>query len=368
MNLENFKEYGISMAGSNGLMPYKAFNPKANAGRKYELDLKQIKKQLAMDSRRGRGMAMDSMSTHANIGFPVQLFTRLDPNIIDVLFSVLNASQVLPQKKEGDWTTDNVSFIVQENVGSVSPYNDFADGTTSDINYNFPVRQAFRYQTSIEYGNLEAAKADLAGVNFVASKQTAAANIMARQENNFYLFGVQGLKNYGLFNDPNLNAPISPITQQVNGAGKTKWEDKAKSTDVALLIYSDIVELFTELSKNNGGLIDDNSELILVLSNHMSPYLKRASQFNVSVYDMIMKAYPNMRIVTLPECSQADGEKLIMLATSVGGQDTGYTAFCEKFNVGPVIPGHSSFSQKVQASTLGSVILRPSAIAMMNGI
>lgn len=368
--MQEFEKYGIRVAGAKGFMATSGKNEKANAGSRYILDYAQIRKQLAMDSRRSGRLAMDSATVTApSIGFPVQLFNRIDPNVIDILFSALNATQLLPLRKEGDWTTDFATFITQEDVGSVSGYSDFGNATTSDVNFTFPSRQSFRYQTSIQYGELEAAKSEVATVNLVAAKQRAAANIMARNENKFYLFGVAGIKNYGLLNDPNLNTPISPVSQPINGGGgQTTWAEKAKDgSNASNYFFRDVVELFKELSENNGGLIDSNSELVLALSNKTIPYLSYASTYNVSVTEMISKAYPNLRIVTLPELSSSD-EKMIMIAPSVMGQATGYCVYCEKFNAGPVIPDVSSFRQKVKASTMGAVITQPSAIAIMSGL
>ena len=58
----------------------------------------------------------------------------------------------------------------------------------------------------IEYGDLEMDKANTAKIALQSRKQLAGADIIARKQNQFYLQGVSGKINYGILNEPNLNA------------------------------------------------------------------------------------------------------------------------------------------------------------------
>ena len=66
----------------------------------------------------------------------------------------------------------------------------------------------------------------------------------------------QGQEIYGIFNDPNLP---SAITAAATGtSSSTKWADKDTKA-----IYDDILALFSELSQQSGGLLDQPTPLKL---------------------------------------------------------------------------------------------------------
>ena len=153
-NFLNAKARGIEAPYAVGFMPFDEKD-----GR---IVLKNINRdQLAQDA---------ALSTQPNVGAPAALYTYVDPRIIDVLFGVTNATKFFDKTLVGSFTQDYATFSVEEVAGQVSPYNDFANGTSTDVNYNFPVRQNFRYQTTIKYGDLETAKLAEANVNLPARK------------------------------------------------------------------------------------------------------------------------------------------------------------------------------------------------------
>lgn len=317
-----------------------------------------------IDSRR---LAQDAaMSTQPNIGAPAALYTYLDPRIIEVLFGVTNATQFFEKSKIGEFADDYATFQVEEIAGQVSPYSDFAEGVTSDVNYDFPVRQNFRYQTTIKYGDLETEKMARARVALPARKQNAAAQIIARAENKFQLYGVEGMEIYGMLNDPNLPATIAPIS--VNS--KSTWADKiaADPNNAATLVFNDVNKLWQELSKNNGGHLDVNSPIVLGVSNKMIGYLTQPNQYGKTAKVMLQENYPNIKFVQLPELSTSAGEMLYMTVTDLYGEETGFCAFSRAFQLGRLVPDLSSFSQKASAGTWGCVIRRPSLVATMTGI
>ena len=344
------KELGIGAVSAVGFMPHKVID-----GRIVLTDVNPRK--LAMDA---------AMSTQANVGAPAALYTYLDPRIIDILFAVTNATQFFTKSKVGEWTDDYANFQVEEITGQVGPYNDFGDGVQSDVNYDFPVRQNFRYQTTLKYGDLESEKMTIAKVNLAARKQNAAAQIIARAENKFQLYGVEGMEIYGMLNDPNLPATIAPITVNT----KSTWADKvaADPNNAATLVFNDVNKLWQELSANNGGHLEVDSPIVLGISNKMIGYLTQPNQFGKTAKVMLEENYPNIKIVQLPELSTDAGEMLYMTVINLYDSDTGYCAFSRAFQLGRLIPNLSSFKQKATAGTWGCVIKRPSLVATMTGV
>lgn len=342
---------GLSAPLAKGFMPYNVENGQIRP------DFTKTSHLLAQDA---------ALSTVPNVGAPAVLYSYLDPRIVEVLFSVKAAGKFFAPTLIGKFTDEYANFMVEEIAGQVSPYSDYADGTASDANYNFPVRQNFRFQTSIKYGDLETAKMSEAKVQLVARKQYAAAEIISRAENRFQLFGVAGLQSYGMLNDPNLPTTIAPIS--VNE--KSTWADKtaANPDKVANIVFNDVNKLWAELTANNGGHLDVNSPIILGVSNKMISYLTTPNQFGKTAKVMLQENYPNITIEQLPELSTSSGEMLYMVVPEVMGDATGFGAFSAKAVFGRVIPETSSFKQKVSAGTWGCVIRHPSLVATMTGI
>ena len=244
----------------------------------------------------------------------------------------------------------------------ISPYSDYANGTTSGVNSEWQTRPQYVFQTSITYGDMEVAMSSAAKINLAAAKQRAAARVIDIDANKFYLLGVRGREIYGILNDPNLPASI---TAAATGAGSsTKWADKTTQQ-----IYNDILALFAQLTEQSSGLIDKDTPLKLILSPEMSVRLGAATDFNVSVLDMLKKYFSSIQIVTVPELHSATaGETVMLIAPEVAGQKTGLLAFGEKIRAGRIVPDLSSFRQKYTGTTYGGIVLQPYAFASMTGM
>ena len=265
---------------------------------------------VRLNKERTARMLADSNS----IGYPISAFSYLSPEIVPILLSARNATKLGREVKTGVWTDDYMQFPVEEYAGDVTPYNDYQNGVTTDVNYEFPVREQLRFQTTLTFGDLEAEKASSAKIGLINAKQRASAEIIAQESNRFYLYGVQGKKIYGLLNDPNLNATISPINIAASGAGITTWADKMSSqpSTFANIAYNDINALWTELCSKNGGNIDANTPMILALSNKMLPYLNAPNSFGLTASKMIKDNFPNIEIIALPELSTSAGERVLL--------------------------------------------------------
>jgi hypothetical protein len=257
-------------------------------------------------------------------------------------------------------------FPVEEIAGGVNPYSDYDPAVSTDVNYNFPVRENFRFQTAIKYGDLEVEKAAVAKIALVARKQRAAAAVIAKAANRFYLFGVQGKTVYGLLNDPNLNSTISPYSV----GGNSTWAAKigANPDKAANIVFDDISKLVGELMDKAGGHVDQNSPFKLGISNAMASYLTYANLYGKTAKEMIKENFPFMEIVTIPELSTVSGEELYLTVTEVDGITVGDCAFSEKLRMSRVIPETTSFKQKAASGTYGAVIKQPAFIARMVGI
>lgn len=303
-----------------------------------------------------------ALVTIPNTAIPAELTAYYDPRIIDVVTRPRKAREIFNEVQKGDWTTSHAKFRMNELTGSTQPYTDFGQSRTSNVNYNWITRQQYVFQTLIEYGDFEEAVSAVAKIQLAADKQRAAAHVIDVDSNLFYLLGVAGMDIFGILNAPNMSAAISPLPSGTGGS--VLWADKDTQQ-----IYNDILALHEQLVSQGDGWIDQSSALTLVVSPAAAVWLGRATNFNVSVMDMLNKYFSNLKLVTLPELADdTSGELLLLIANEMSGNPTGELGFSDKIRAGRVVPDVSSFRQKWSSTTYGAIIYYPFAVASMRGI
>lgn len=304
-------------------------------------------------------IAMDAaLITAQNNGVPAYLTNYTHPEVIAVLTAKRAAEEIFDPLRTGTYGDDTATFPVIEYTGDAAPYSDYNTEGATGYNTNWPKREAYYFQTYSEWGDKEMAVMGKAKIDAASQKQAAAATKMKIMHNRIWFYGVAGLQNYGILNDPGLNASIAPT---VGTAGNT-WDKKTTRER-----YADIIALYRQLVKQLGGLVDMSSKLKLSVSNVSAAYLADATDFNVSVFDMIKKAFPNMEIKTAPELTTDAGE-LVMLHAPVVEQATGNLGYVELMRVHGVIRRESSFREKNSGANLGAVIRNPAGVATMLGV
>ena len=353
LNLDQLKAKGIYVEGAKGVMAYDTVNGKIKTN--------FSKTALAMDS---------ALQTTPNVGYPASFFQYIDPQIVEILFGVTNANKIAPEVKQGTWADEFYTYTTEEAIGDVTAYSDRTEQVTSEVNYEFQTREQARFETILQYGNLEVDKANQAKIALQSRKQIAGANIIARKQNQFYLYGVSGKINYGLLNDPNLNASINPISITIGGNTYTTWADKTANdaSNAGNHVFNDVLALWSELSAKNGGNIDQNESIILAVSNNVVSYLSAPNQFGLTAMAMIKDNFPNLEVVQLPELSTQAGEQIKMIVPSLYGVDTVNLVYSDKFRALQVVQTVSGYKQKLVSTSYGAVVKRASLIATMMGV
>lgn len=309
-----------------------------------------------------------------NIGVPAQWFNLVDPQIIEVLYTPLTATQLLPERKEGDFTTDNITLTLSEMAGDVTAYSDFTSNFSASTNFTYPSRQTYRYQTGYMYGNLEVERAAIAKIQLVSERQNAATNIMARAANKFYLYGVQGMTIYGILNAPELDAPIEPeeVTSLTDGSTKlTTWAEKMTDVQGAPThIYNDVMALVNEISTKTQGAVDlHNCSFTLAYPPTLYKCLTATNNFKVSVMETLQGVMPGLKLVQVPELEAEEGNQIMLICNDAPGYGSpGFCIFTEKMRMSPVIADVNSYKQTMAAATAGAIITRPMLIASMSGV
>ena len=324
--------------------------------------------QLAMD-------AQPTLVTTSSAGIPSYLTTYVDADLLRILTSPNKAAKILGEVKKGTWTDTSIAFQVIEQTAEVSAYGDYNANGRSGLNVNFPNRQPYHFQTFIEYGDQEAERAGAEKIGWAAELKSAAANGIEKYRNLTYFYGVAGLQNYGLLNDPSLPAALTPATKAATGTSCITTANVINAT--ANEVFADVQALVTKLVTQAGGLIEADSPMVLALSPKSSMALATTNSFGITARGMIEQSYPNLRIETAIQYGlqtaqnpqgNAGGELVQLIATSVEGQVTGYCSFTEKLRAFPLVRSDSSYRQKFMAGSTGAVIRQPFAISSMLGV
>lgn len=323
---------------------------------------------LPVEYRRNFSVAMDAqpaLVTNPNGGIPAWFTQYVDPEPIRILQAPNKGAQILGERKNGDWTTQTAWFPMIENTGEVSSYGDFNENGRSDVNAQWESRQSYLFQTIIEYGDLEVDRAGEARLNLVSEKQISAAKTLDKFSDYSYHFGIAGLANYGILNDPSLPAALTPTTK---AAGGTRWVTNGALTATAQEIYADFQMLYGQLASSTYGTIDQDTRFKFVYPNSVASAMTAVNNFGITIMDYIKQSFPNVEFISDPRYATAAGNVVQLIAEEFDGMQTGYCAFNEKMRDHRIVPAKSSFQQKKTAGTWGAIIRYPLAIAQLLGV
>lgn len=319
--------------------------------------------------------AQPALTSTPNAGIPAFLTLTIDPEVNRILFAPTQFAKIMGEVKRGDWTSQTAMFPTLEQTGEVSSYNDYSDNGVAGLNAFWPQRQAYLFQLIKRYGELELDRAELAKINWASEIDQAAATVMRQFLNYSYGFGIAGLQNYGLINDPALPVTITPGTKTAGNGNVWIYNNTINAT--ANEIFADIQAMFIALVTQTGGNLKQDDAVVLALSPTSALALTATNSFNVNVEKLLKDNFPNIEIITevrygarsaLNPQGLAAGSAAQMIAKKLDGKDTGFSAYNEKMRQHNVVRGLSSFAQKVTGGTWGTVIRQPSAVATMVGL
>lgn len=297
----------------------------------------------AMDKMR---IAQDADMVTAPNGGVLSLFTTyVDPEAVRVLFAPQPLTEVFPEVQKGDWTTTSMTFPVVEVAGKPVTYGDWNENGTTSANVNFESRQPYDYQQFVRWGEKEQEMYGNAKIDWTSELQVGVSESLVRMAHEIYAFGVSGLKNYGMLNDPNL-LPQLPIA--------TAWS----FTD-PMTILADIQTIFKQLVKQSNGLVKRNDNLVLLMSPEQEATLNATNQYGLQAIKLIKDSYPNIEIQAIPEYSTDAGEVVQMILRKYNGSDTVQLAYASKMRVHNLVVKASGWEQKRSQSTYGAIIRRP---------
>lgn len=330
-------------------------------------------KGLAMD------MALDSagnLTTDPNSAIPSLLTTTIDPEVIRVVFAPLQIAKILGgERKAGDWLEETRMFPVIEETGEVSSYDDYSNNGRAGINFNYPQFQSYLFQTIVGYGEREVERAGLMRINYVSELQGAASNLLNRFGNLGYAFGITGLQNYGVINNPYLSAYLSPA---VKAWGGTTWFNNGSPAATANEVYNDILAAVEQIINQTNGAVDMDAPMTLALSPQSQLAMKFANSFGVSVAELLKEGFPNMKVMAAPQYGQKTatnnqgystvGNLFQIIVDKIDNSKVAYPAFNEKLRAHKLIPDLSAWRQKYTSGIWGTIMRMPIGVSGMIGI
>ena len=94
-------------------------------------------------------MAMDAaLITNPNMGVPVEALTYFDERVIKILTQKRAATEIFNERKFGSRADLIRKFKQVEDTGFTQPYSDYSDNGKSDVNYNYPARENYLFETA----------------------------------------------------------------------------------------------------------------------------------------------------------------------------------------------------------------------------
>lgn len=305
--------------------------------------------------------AQPQLVTTLNQGIPAFLAQIVDPVVLEVVMEPLRVADVAGgEVQKGDWLSQSMLMPLAESVGHVVTYGDYDMGGTVDFNVEWTPRQPWHFQTFKRVGEKQIGHWGLAAIDANARLDRSVAVTFNRVRNRSYAYGVAGLQNYGILNDPSLLPAIAPNTK---AGGGTSWNNAT-----AIEIYNDVLKLYGELQSQMGGNISRTDELVLALSPNREALLSNVSPFNVPTRQTLIENFPGLRIEVVPEYETAAGEVMQLIVPEYDGEQTVWASFTEKMRAHPVVQEPSAWTQKFSGGTWGAIIRRPIAVAQMVGI
>ena len=320
--------------------------------------------QVAIDAQRAvladaapTNALQSQLVTFGNAGIPAYLTNFLDPELTRVLTTPPELANIFGEVKKGDWITKSAMFPLVEATGEVSSYGDYNNNGLAGANVNYEPRQSYTFQIFTRWGDEEMEMAGQAKIDWAAEQNISGALCFAKFLNKSYAFGVAGLSNYGLLNDPALSAPLTPTA--------------AWSTATGVQIVGDVQRMFALLNTQLGGNVSMKDKLTLVMAPLTEPYMLTSMQNTygtANVQEYLKKAFPNMEIKTAVEYATGSGNLVQLIAPMVQGQKAGFCAFTEKMRAHAIVRDTSSTYQKKSAGTWGAIVKIPAAITQLLGV
>lgn len=316
---------------------------------------------------RAKGIFTDGQATITanNIGMPAGILTQLSSEIIQNVLAKRSAERVLGgTKKLIDWAKEEYQLPFTEMTAKVTAYNDYGQPLNSSLNVSFNRYGHYRYTAKSIYGSLQAEQYAEAKIDYPSMVATGTLEALAVEGNRVAFFGYQDNTSgqflvQGLFNNPALsNYVVSAKTFS------------AMTNDEIFAFFATAI---ADLTVQTGGLIDGTSTIRVPISTTAFAQLQsKHSSLALSIYDQLLKTYPNMTFEPAIELNSAynDTNVIYFIGESMAGgiAETTTLGYSEIGRAGNVQLGDNTWSQAMSSGTVGAVVYKPFMIKRYSGV
>lgn len=301
---------------------------------------------------------------------PVQFLQNWLPGFVTAITQARLIDDLIGVATVGDWEDEEIVQGVLEPAGLAQLYGDYTNVPFSSWNLGFERRTIVRFEMGMQVGHLEEKRSAKVKVATAARKRASAALALEIQRNRVGFYGFNGGANrtYGFLNEPSLPAYVT----FANGASASPlWSSKT-----FLEIIADFRTAMAKLITQAGGVIKASDAITVAIPLGKEQFLSVTSDFGVSVQDWLKKTYPNLRIVSAPELTGANGgvDAFYMYAESVqdGESDDGGQTFMQivptKFATVGTAKGSKSYEEDYTNASAGVLLKRPYAVVRYSGL
>lgn len=316
------------------------------------------------------GVAAPVAITTPSIVSPIQFLQNWLPGFIRALTAARKIDELIGINTVGNWRDEWIVQGIVEPMGAIDVYKDNSNVPLSDWNVNWTQRTVVRFESGVQVGRLEQARAAAAMMNSDAEKRGASALRLEIWRNlvGFYGFNSGSNNTFGILNDPLLPNYVSVAA----GAAGLTWAVKT-----FLEITQDLITAFNQLQTQSQDNIDPQAvATTLAIPMQVAQQLSKLNQLGTLDVRMWLKAtYPKCRLVTSPQFGAANGGANVfyLFADSVedGGTDDGRTMIQivpTKFMALGVEQRAKAYIEDFTNATAGVLVKRPYAITRWSGI
>lgn len=332
----------------------------------------------AMDSNDvGITPAPGQIQTTASVPTLVQFLQAWLPGFVRFITAARKIDELIGMTTIGSWEDEQIVQGMLEPTGNAIPYGDYSNIPLTSWNVNYEWRTVVRFEMGAAVGLLEEARAARIRVNTGAEKRGQAGVALDIQRNRVGFYGYNGGNNrtYGFLNDPSLPAYV---TVPNGAAASPLWANKT-----FIEITADIRTGLADLQVASQDTIDvQTAPIVMAIPTGRNQYLSvtpgtptSGGTGGYSVRQWLKDNYPNLRVVTAPELTDANGGSSAMYfyAESVndGSSDDGQV-FSQivpaKFQALGVEKKAKAYVEDYANATAGVLLKRPYAVKRYTGI
>lgn len=307
--------------------------------------------------------------TTPSVVAPIQFLQNWLPGFIKVLTAARKIDELLGINTVGNWRDEWIVQGIVEPMGAIDVYKDNSNVPLSDWNVNWTQRTVVRFESGVQVGRLEQARAAAAMVNSDAEKRAASALRLEIWRNlvGFYGFNSGSNNTFGILNDPLLPSYVTVAS----GAAGFTWAVKT-----FLEITQDIITAMNQLQTQSQDNIDpETASTTLAIPMQVAQQLSKLNELGtLSVRMWLKQTYPKCRLVTAPQFGAANGGQNVfyLFADSVsdGGSDDSRTMIQivpTKFMALGVEQRAKAYIEDFTNATAGVLVKRPYAITRFTG-